>query len=55
MDALKIAEGIIADGRIILQGNWHEMKLELMHEFTEMGISEEEKKKALRLVRAAWY
>jgi len=55
MNALKIAEQIISDGRIDNQDDWEEMKLELEHELNEKGWSEDEQKKALADVKEAWY
>lgn len=55
MHALKIAEQIISDGRIVNQNDWEEMKIELEHEFNEMGLSKDEQEKALEKVRRAWY
>lgn len=55
MNALKIAKQLIHDGRINNQDDWHEMKLELQHEFNERGMSKEEQEKALKTVKDQWY
>jgi hypothetical protein len=53
--AIKIANEIIANGRINDMGDWHEMKLELVHEMNEQGFSKQEQEKALATVKKAWY